>query len=329
MTDHSLFNPILCAVLATAAGTAPLRSSDQPGAGAPAARAMLDLLAGLKDLEPTRAYLEWGLTGGLLEGHAVRGHRIGPGADLRNADLRWADLRRCNLERADLRGADLTGARLGSALLRGARLEGALLNRADLAGALEPDLAGARLHPFFDEDPDEPVGTVRILRVSEPGREDKAQPRNLVCGPDGRLFWTQGDHPDIQAMSPTGENLQVSPSGDTRIQAMVRDSRNRMWCFGDRRLSLFDLGVFARTATGTLFQCDYAEFPIAAAPSQVTAGADGDVWLSLPGKALQLNFGQVAGKFNHKEYPFFAFAPDLPADPAERHKILERFARGL
>lgn len=322
MTPQPLFKTLLCALLAAAAasleasgkpkgGTLPPAESKAAGVAAEPVRTMLRLLESLKGLEPTRAYLEWGLTGGPLEGHLVNGHRIGPRADLRGANLRWADLRRCNLEGADLRGADLTGARLGSALLQGANLEGAQLYLADIAGAMGLDLKGAQLHPFFEVDEDEPIGAVKILRLSDQDQETKALPRNLVCGPDGQLFWTLGDGPVIQTMSPTGETMNVTPSGDTRMQAMVKDSQDRMWCFGDRKLSLFDLRVVAGAATGTLFETDCANFPLASTPNQVTAGTAGEVWLSLPGRALQMNFDRAPGKFDHTPYVFKDLDPAI------------------
>jgi hypothetical protein len=72
--------------------------------------------------------------------------------------------------------------------------------------------------------------------------------------------------------------------------------------------------VAAGAGNGTLFETDYTEWPLAAIPSQVTAGAGGDVWLSLPGRAVRMNFNPVAGKFDMSEIPFKQIDPSLPAN---------------
>lgn len=83
----------------------------------------------------------------------VRGHLIGPGADLRGAELRGAPLTNANLAGADLRhadlrdatliSADLTGASLKSARLGGATLTNATLKDAALCGVQSGSLTGA------------------------------------------------------------------------------------------------------------------------------------------------------------------------------------------
>ena len=65
----------------------------------------------------------------------INGHKIGPGAKLRNADLRGTGLRVADLRGADLRHANLQGADLRDADLRDADLRVAYLGGADLQNA--------------------------------------------------------------------------------------------------------------------------------------------------------------------------------------------------
>jgi hypothetical protein len=298
----------------------PLGASGKAGAAArleerkqlPSADAeMAALLAGLKDF-PVPEYLDevfpvphLSAAGGILHSRWTHARHIHRGADLRDANLGDADLRRCDLAGADLRGADLTGARLGGAVLTGARLEGARLFKADLSGAIDLDLTGAELHPFFEIDPGEEVGDIKILDCSATGSH--GDPRDLVCGPDGRLFWLAGEHPTLFNMTVTGALHAMGSAGDTRMHGLVKDSRDRLWCFGDRMFGNFDLTRFALTAAGrtlTFTHCKGSN--LTGAPSRIVAGADGEVWLSYPERAVRMAEPETAGKFAWNTVPYDA-----------------------
>jgi len=244
----------------------------------------------------------------------IRGHRIRPGADLRNLNLRFADLSHCDLRQADLRGADLTGARLTGAQCTGARLDRARLFKADATDAIGLNLAGAITHPFFDAEPGEPAGTVKFLDFREEGGLEPGVPHGLASAPDGRIFWLENQGPVIRSVTRTGLRGEVTEGGDTRIFALVRDTRGRIWSLGDRMLGLFDFPALASLPPGSPLVFDHHPTGLEARPSHVTPGPDGSVWVSLEGKAWCLSTRPRPGGFRFNIEHLAFQDPRIPRD---------------
>ncbi|GEM_PF-2339983 len=299
---------LLAALLAP--GTLPLPAMDPvppgptapaPGGDAATEALMRALLADLKDfgLPGGGSGSTTPPVGGILTDLTLRGLHLRAGANLRGADLRGADLRRLDLAGADLRGADLTHASLGGADLTGAKLEGARLFCADIGGATGLDLSGTRRHPFFEIGQDEEVGHVKTLHLGEPGHEDRGQVRNLACDGDGRIFWTRGDDPTLENISVTGLFHAMPANGDTRLHAVVTDSLGRLWTVGDHLVGLAQTGVGAAvTGAPIRFSTWKKDFP--AQPSQVVAGSEGDVWISLSDRAWRVSHDLATGAFEFR-----------------------------
>lgn len=81
----------------------------------------------------------------------VKGHKIGPNAQLAGVDLAHGALQGVNLENANLSGANLSGALMNGANLTNANLAGANLSGANLQGAIleSANLSGANLTDAF------------------------------------------------------------------------------------------------------------------------------------------------------------------------------------
>lgn len=281
------------------------------GGGAETEALMRSLLAELKGfgLPDDRKEKDAPAVGGILSDLTLRGLHLRAGADLRGADLRGADLRRLDLSGADLRGADLTLARLGSAILTGARLEGARLFCADIGGATGLDLSGTRLHPFFEVLEDEEVGHVKIFNLGRPGDEERGPVRNLASGPDGRLFWTQGDDPVIDNITVTGLRHAMPPVVDTRLHALVADSRGRLWSVGDHLIGICSLAGVNRTISGEPIRFNTWKMEIPARPNQVVAGLNGDLWVSLADRACRISHDLVSNTFQIRDLAFRTAGP--------------------
>ncbi|WP_306601647.1 pentapeptide repeat-containing protein [Geothrix sp. 21YS21S-2] len=272
---------------------------------------MRSLLAELKGfgLPDDRKEKEAPAVGGILHDLTLRGLHLRAGAGLRGADLRGADLRRLDLAGADLRGADLTRARLEGANLTGARLEGARLFCADIGGAIGLDLSDTRLHPFFEILEDEDVGHVKTLNLGRPGNEERGPVRNLAAGPDGRLFWTQGDHPAIENMTVTGVRHAMPPVVDTRIHALVADSRGRLWSVGDRMIGICSLASVSRAISGEPIRFSTWKMEIPARPNQVVAGSNGDLWVSLAERVCRISHDPASNTFGFRDLAFRCAGP--------------------
>ena len=236
----------------------------------------------------------------------LRGHRIRRGANLRGANLRFADLRHCDLRETDLRGADLTGALLQGADCTGAKMDGARLFKADATDALGLDLTGAITHPFFDAEPGEPVGTVKFLDFREESGLEPGVPHGLASAPDGRIFWLENQGPVIRTVTRTGLRGTIMESGDTRLYALVRDARDRIWSLGDRMFGLFDFPAYASLPPGSPLVFDHHLTGLDGRPNHVTPGADGSVWVSMEGKAWCLSTRPKPGgvRFNIEQMVF-------------------------
>ncbi|BDU72033.1 virginiamycin B lyase family protein [Mesoterricola silvestris] len=291
-------------------GWLPLAAADPvpEGKGAPAEATLdreeiVELMASLLgELKDFRFPAPWTakappVVGGILSDLTLRGLHLRAGADLRGADLRDADLRRVDLTGADLRGADLTRAKLASAILTGARLEGARFYCADIAGATGLDLTGTRLHPFFEIREDEEVGHIKTLNLAELGTALRGQLQNLACGPDGRLFWTEGDDPTLENISVTGLRHAVEAAVDTRLYALVADTRGRLWSVGDRMFGSCSLEGVGQTATGSCVPFNFRKMEFPDPPNQVVAGTDGDVWISLSDRAFRLSLAPSMNQY--------------------------------
>ena len=241
----------------------------------------------------------------------VRGREVCAGADLRGADLRHADLRRCDLEQADLRGANLTGALLGGARCAGARLAGARLYKADILGAAGLDLRGARLHPFFEIEEDDQVGDLKILDLADPDHPGEGCPNHLTCAADGRLFWMAGRDPAIQAVSATGGRFSLLPQENHQLSALLKDSANRLWSFGDRRVMLLDLNQASLASAGEPIPCLTWRTKVSEPPLQVLSGPWGDPWLCADQSAARL-------VYHPGPEPFKPYACKAPNDAIGR-----------
>lgn len=296
---------LLLAPLSAMDPVPPGRKAPAPatGGGGDTEALMRSLLAELKGfgLPDDRKVKGAPAVGGIIADLTLRGLHLRAGADLRGADLRGADLRRLDLTGADLRGADLTRARLGSAILTGARLEGARLFCADIGGAIGLDLSGTRLHPFFEILEDEEVGHLKTLNLGRPGNEERGPVRNLASGPDGRLFWTQGEDPVIENITVTGVRHSMPPVVDTRLHALVADSRGRLWTVGDHLIGICSLASVSRTITDKPIPFNTWKMDIPTRPNQVVAGSNGDLWVSVADRVLRISHDPVSNTFGFRD----------------------------
>ncbi|MDR3670338.1 MAG: pentapeptide repeat-containing protein [Holophaga sp.] len=226
-------------------------------------------------------------TGTGVPAKQVNGYLIQAGADLRKARLRGADLRHCVLTGADLRGADLRETRLDGAKCHGARLEGARLYLADISLAEGLDTTGALPHPFFLAQADDPVGSMTFLATDDGTGLEPGLPRSLVSTPRHDLFWLAGTGNHIRHVYPTGCAFQVSGEADTRLFALVRDAKDRLWSFGDRTFGT--LSVVHLEPGDDRHHVTYSSRPskFVEVPSNVVAATDGSVFISLPGRTFR------------------------------------------
>ena len=195
-------------------------------------------------------------------GQRLRGHLIRPGADLR--------------------GADFTGARLGGMDFTGVSMKGVRLFGAHTWGAVGLDLTGAERHPFFDEDGEAPVGTLKFLVTGQEDAGPAEPPRNPVGGPGQILAWLEGTDPRIRVLSPTGASYLWSSDEDNQLYALARDGKDRLWTLGDRRVSVLELQRMLSTAAGEAFWSGYLGSDFTAIPNNVAAGPDGTIAVASP-----------------------------------------------
>jgi hypothetical protein len=228
----------------------------------------------------------------------VTEYELKPAADLRRAVLRWADLDGLDLSGADLRGADCTGASFGGTILTGARLRRARLFRADIAAAVDLDLTGAELHPFFQTMEDEQVGDFRFFSPAVDGYEE-GQPRSLVSGPGSLLLWLQGNDGPVHYTTPTGARVALRGHGNTRTLGIQKDSLDRLWTFGDETFGYLSLPDLAdrKAGLGGDYHCQKANFQ--GVPNAVVAGPAGDILVSLPNEIRHFN---ATGKLLGQDY---------------------------
>jgi hypothetical protein len=231
----------------------------------------------------------------------LRGWSIRPHADLQGARLRGCDLSLRDLRGIDFRGADLRDARLQGARCEGARFQDALLLGAEIRGAVALDLTGARLHPFFQAQDGDEVGSVSYLEAESRPVEAFGSPRNLVCAPDHQIYWLSGHHPWINCLGPTGRESRILDLDNGFVHGLALDAQDRLWAVGDRTLG----SLAPRSPDDPRFDeaCSYRKTPNSNAmvPTSITACLDGGLLHSTPKglyRTLWINGGVTAGTYS-------------------------------
>jgi len=233
---------------------------------------------------------------------------IKPGADLSGCDLAGRNLSGASLAGARLVEADLTGAKLCGTDLTGADLAGALLQnvtanaktlweganlcKASILGAVGLDLAGVRLHPFFEQDPATGKGpTIQEYALPDPG----FRPTQIHLGPQGDLFLTEKGSGRLWIISPTGATVKMDfLSADVHAAAM--DGKGGFWALGEGTAGLLPGSItsfgskFAAGGSGGLvvpFAAQRMPLPSGRALAAV-ASDQGTLWVSGPGTCVGL-----------------------------------------
>ncbi|WP_306602152.1 pentapeptide repeat-containing protein [Geothrix sp. 21YS21S-2] len=202
-------------------------------------------------------------------------------SDLSGMDLRGLSLRGVNLDDSDLVGANLAGADLTRASLRrarmaGARLDGACLIRTDLSDAVGLNLSGARLHPFFDTEPEDALKDTAMVYLLDDGA---GIPNRIEVGTTGGLFLQEPGTQRSWIMSPYGATYELwsGVNGGQAQRALGRDGRNNLWSFLDTRVAMFpDTALYSGRFT-TFDQPDLFRGVTATAP-----GKGSDLFASIP-----------------------------------------------
>jgi streptogramin lyase len=172
------------------------------------------------------------------------------GRDLSNLDLRGVNLDDSDLGGANLTGADLSLASLQRAQMTGASLKDAWLVQADFKDATGANLAGARLHPFFDTDPDEAKDySLKFFLLPEAA----GRPTRIEMGSTGMLVLQETGTSRGGVLSPHGTNLAFTIPGGSEPTSRIlgRDGGGNVWVFGDGNARIFrEAELFTRVARG-------------------------------------------------------------------------------
>jgi hypothetical protein len=167
---------------------------------------------------------------------------------------------------------------------------------ANTEGAVGLKSDQAELHPFFQLPADAQVGDIAFLAL----QKEEWQPRSLVSLPTGTLCWLSGTAGPVYRCSATGSQGQNWGSGDdTGILGLQLDSRDRLWRFGDTSYGFSEM-VYP-DGTDPVLSPDFHCLPAAftAPPMNLAAGADGALWVSLPGQTFRCSAvdGFITGTF--------------------------------
>jgi len=232
--------------------------------------------------------------------------------DLSGADLRGLDLRGAMLDDSDLVGANLAGADLSRASLRRARMAGASLNgacliRTDFTDAVGVNATGARLHPFFDTEPEEAKeDSLKVLLLDEAA----GKPTRLEVGSTGGLFLQEPGTSRNGIVNPYGTPFSLWNRGASELplRALGRDGRDQLWAFRDGRVA-----IFPDTALYSDKGLEYLDPHLASGVDATAAGEDSTLYASVPAcledgaSLLILEPARSGHKLRSTSYPITGF----------------------
>jgi YD repeat-containing protein len=123
---------------------------------------------------------------------------------------------------------------------------------------------------------------------------EKSEPVEIVTGPDGNLWFTEQGTNKIGRMTPSGSRVEYSLPANSRPEG-ITVLGNELW-FTEAN----EIGSI--TTSGTISQHEVAEhYRQGGAPSQIVAGANGNLWFTYFNKELITEMtpeGNITGDFS-------------------------------
>jgi streptogramin lyase len=183
------------------------------------------------------------------------------------------------------------------------------------------DLTGARLHPFFEVDENEAIGTIKWLQLDEDLRLDR-QPRNLVCDPGGRLFWLDGESASTRKIEPNGARYAIHYQHDTRIHGIAGDPLGRLWYVGDTTIGAIPMSTISHQVKTDSGEFSAWKHDLKDAPHSLATDPAGSLWVSTPTETVRVTLLPSTFEFHSQRLPLLDPSSRLnrvtPAPEGER-----------